>query len=172
MTTATRRSVLAAAVALVVLILAPTALALDTPSHTDGSPDSIADAAVEGVGSLIKNFFKAIGDFVGGIFLGFIDMVVKPFFGIFEGFFKGIGSGLQTGSQSIFADIGTSINKAYETMTDSLSGFGPLAPLVVVLVFLGIVWLFLLSVSALIRAVADNFLPEPIEKRLKDDDDE
>lgn len=163
-----RRALLAFG-ALALLVLA-TVVAL--PSTIAAEDDSIGKAAREGIGDLIKGFFRSIGEFVSEIFLGFIRGVVKPFFGIFGGFFEGVGTGLKEGSQGLLSSARDAIRGAWESANDMLRPWGVLAPVVVTAIFLGVAWAFVIFITWVIGYSADNFLPAWVERKLKDEDKE
>lgn len=168
-----RRAQLAIA-AVALCVAAALSLPVAAAQSDEDADRPIIQAALDGLADLIKGFFRSIGDFVGGIFLGFIDSVVKPFFGIFGGFFGGIGEGLREGSQGLLGSARDAIRTAWESANESMRamGLGLLAPIFVTAVFLGVAWAFVVFVTWVIGYSADNFLPGWVERRLKDESKE
>lgn len=123
---------------------------------------------------VVVSIFSAIGLGLALIFnvlfSGFASGPLKAMWDAFTGALGGIGASLGELFGSFGNGARNAFGVAYQNLADSLSWFGPLAPLVAAGVILGVIALVLWVVSLVIDRANDP-LPGPVE-RLVDTDDE
>jgi hypothetical protein len=142
------RALVALAIATTIFLSVPSASAscVDDNSCTD-----VGSALQGGFAYIVERLFSGAVAVFGGIFGGFVDLVVKPFLGIFGGFFGGIGAGLNSAGNGLFAGAAGAMGAAYARLAESLFWAGPLAPILAAFVILAVIVMVVLVVGFLFR---------------------
>lgn len=153
---------------LALLASAPRALAQSTdPAVSDRLKDSFI-GGLEYVGKKIVDGTEAL---FGGVFGGFVDLVIKSFYNVFGEIFGGIAAGGRKLFELTLGGGGDLMKSSYDAAVRQVQGWGLAAPIASMLV-LGVIVLVVVVFLRMALATADNPLPGFLERMFKDEKNE